>query len=84
MVTRATPELHGRTVRLRQFRKVLEGEIHSPAGAAFDVVSTQPPLPQDQNAGTKKLVVRLPERVTKTSIDVTFRLSSAAESVERR
>lgn len=74
MVTRATVTLQGNHAILRQFGHTLRAEIHSPERAVFDVVSTQPPSPQDQNLGTRKLVVRLPEKTTRAAIDVTFRL----------
>lgn len=74
MVTRSTITVEGRRATLRQFGHTLQATIHSPERAVFDVVSTQPPSPQDQNTGTRKLVVRLPGRITDASIDVTLRL----------
>lgn len=75
MVTRATIQLNGRQATLRQFGHTIEAEIHSPSQATFDVVSTQAPIPQDQNLGTRKLVVRLPQPVKATTIDVSLRLA---------
>jgi hypothetical protein len=60
MVTEAAVSLQGETAELRIGSQTLQARILSPAGAKFDVVSTQPPPPQNQNEGTRKLVVRLP------------------------
>lgn len=73
MVTRASITLEGNRATLKQFGHSLEAEIHSPERAVFDVISTQPASPQDQNLGTRKLVVRLSGKITQAAIDVTFR-----------
>lgn len=77
MVTRASITLEGNRATLKQFGHSLEAEIHSPERAVFDVISTQPANPQDQNLGTRKLVVRLPGKITQAAIDVTFRSSNS-------
>jgi hypothetical protein len=59
MVTEADVELEGARAILRQDGKTLTAEILSPEEAAFEVISTTPPPPQDQNEGTCKLAVRL-------------------------
>ena len=51
----------------------LELRIFSPDDAVFDVVSTHAPAPQNPNFGTKKLVIRLSGKVTRTRIEVGFR-----------
>jgi hypothetical protein len=64
MVTDAEVDIDGRNANLRKGAWTLSAEIQSPQDAVFGVVSTTPPLPQAQNEGTRKLVVRLPEKVT--------------------
>src|SRR5581483_2118333 len=60
MVTDAQVTINDNHAKLTKNSSMLEAEIVSPKGAVFDVVSTTPPSPEeDQNKGTKKLVVRL-------------------------
>ncbi len=74
MVTDAQITLNGNHARLQKGTAALDAEIVSPKGAAFDTAATTPPLPEeDQNKGTKKLVVRLKGKVTRTRIEVVFR-----------
>ena len=74
MVTDAQITLSGNHARLQKGTAALDAEIVSPKGAAFDTAATTPPLPEeDQNKGTKKLVVRLKGKVTRTRIEVVFR-----------
>lgn len=73
MVTDAEVKLAGRRARLSKGGAALEVEIVSPAGARFEVVSASPEPPQNPNIGAKKLVVRLPGKVTRTRIEVAFR-----------
>ncbi|MBI4877082.1 MAG: heparinase II/III family protein [Acidobacteria bacterium] len=70
MVTDAEVTLKGRTAELSKNGWKLLAEIRSPDGARFDTVSTAPPAPQNQNAGTRKLVVRLPEKVRQLDLRV--------------
>ena len=70
MVTAAETVVDGRTATLGGKVKV---ELLSPAAAKFEVVSTAPPSPQNQNAGTRKLVVRLPGKVEGVELAVRFR-----------
>ncbi len=81
MVTDAGVHLMGRTAELRKPGWVLEARILSPENAEFSIVSTQPPSPQKQNLGTKKLVVRLPGRVT--SADVIVQLTPYKENAAK-
>ncbi|MEK7406252.1 MAG: heparinase II/III family protein [Acidobacteriota bacterium] len=64
MVTDAEVSLKGAAAELRKPGWALAARVLAPQGAVFEVVSTQPPPPQNQNAGTRKLVVRLPGKVT--------------------
>jgi hypothetical protein len=52
----------------------LRAHIASPTNAKFEVVPTQPPAPQRQNEGTRKLVVRLPGKIE--SLDLRIRLAA--------
>jgi hypothetical protein len=70
MVTTATVELQGRQAILRQKGKTITASIESPDDARFDVVSTRPDPPQNPNAGTTKLVVRLPGTVQRVRLEV--------------
>jgi len=76
MMTEADVESNGRSAELRRSGQRLACEIVSPAEARFDVESTRPPAPQNQNRGTRKLVVRLPEKVRSVDIEVTLKLLS--------
>ena len=75
MVTEAEVELDARKAELRKSGRRLRCEIVSPANAVFDTVSTRPPAPQNQNPGTRKLVVRLPEPLTEAEISVAMTLA---------
>lgn len=50
----------------------LRARILSPAGARFEVVSAEPPAPQNPNPGGVNLVVKLPSKVTAATIAVLF------------
>ena len=70
MVTEADVSLDGRVAMLTRSGKKVEARIESPADARFDIVATQPDQPQRQNEGTRKLVVRLPAKVTQLNLAV--------------
>ncbi len=70
MVTRAKVELQGRQAVLRQDGKTLTASIESPEEARFDMVSTTAPAPQEPNAGTAKLVARVPNKVQRLLLEV--------------
>lgn len=72
MVTMADVELHGNQVDLKRKGEVLHGRIVQPANAIFETVSANPEPPQNPNRGAKKLVVRLPGKVTSTTVEVVF------------
>ena len=74
MVTDAQVTINHNHAKLEKNSSTLEAEIIFPKGAVFDTVSTTPPSPEeDQNKGTRKLVVRLQGKVTSTVIEVIFR-----------
>ena len=73
MVTDAAVELRGRTAVLTKGGRTLTATLRSPEGAYFDTVSTTPASSaENQNAGTRKLVVRLPARQASARIEVAF------------
>jgi len=80
MVTVAAVTPDGPTAELRIGKQAVTAQILSPAGAKFDVVSTQPPEPEAQNKGTRKLVVRLPEKVTELRLVVALTPHKAGEA----
>lgn len=73
MMTGAEVTASGRRAELRQGGAALTAQIVSPRGAVFETVSAAAPPPQNPNKGARKLVVRLPGKVTRTRIEVTFR-----------
>jgi len=73
MVTDAMITYGRNSASLQKGAAAMEIRIVSPEDAVFDVVSTNTALPQNPNLGTKKLVVRLSGKVTKTRIEVTMR-----------
>jgi hypothetical protein len=72
MVTGAEIRLDGKSAELEQGGWILAGEIRSPEDAVFEIVSTAQPAPQARNEGTRKLVVRLPDRATDLRLVVTL------------
>ncbi len=79
MVTDAAIELRQSAAELRKTGWVLSARILSPAGAVFGIESTTPPLPQRQNEGTRKLVVRLPDKVESLELVVSLTPHRASE-----
>jgi hypothetical protein len=74
MVTDAQIALDGRRAHLRKGSATLEAEITSPDGAVFDMVPTTPALPiENPNKGTRKLVVRIKDKITSSRIEVVLR-----------
>jgi hypothetical protein len=73
MVTDARVTIDGTRARLEKEGSSLRMEILSPKDAVFETVSTSQSPPQDPNTGTKKLVVRLNARMTRTTIEVRIR-----------
>ncbi|MBI3682580.1 MAG: heparinase II/III family protein [Acidobacteria bacterium] len=73
MITDAEVRLNGAKAELRKGSRTLGVEIRSPRGAVFEVVSAAQPPPQRDNEGARKLVVRLPGKVTSSKIVVAMR-----------
>jgi hypothetical protein len=70
MVTNAVVVLDRRVARLTKGEAEFEARIVSPQDAHWDVVTTMRPAPENPNLGTKKLVIRLSGKVTRTTIEV--------------
>jgi len=70
MVTEGDVQLHGAAAELTRKDAAVSARILSPAGAKFDVMSTEPPPRERPNPGTRKLVVRLPGKTSSTRIVV--------------
>jgi hypothetical protein len=73
MVTEANVAVEARVATLSKAGQKVEVRIESPADARFDVISTRPEPPQRQNEGTRKLVVRLPEKTSAVDFGITFK-----------
>ncbi len=72
MVTEANIVLEGQTAELTIGDWALSAEIHTPRHAVFDVVPTQGPAGQAPNTGTRKLVVRIGEKVTDLDLNISL------------
>jgi len=72
MVTNAKVTIDNRNVMLEQGGKRLYGQILAPEGAVFDKVSCSSSPIEHQQPDAKKLVVRLPGKVTSLRLAVTF------------
>ncbi|MDQ6676360.1 MAG: heparinase II/III family protein [Acidobacteriota bacterium] len=70
MVTDAEVALDGQTAELTKEGWSLTAEIRTPRHAVFDLEPTKAPPPQAPNSGTRKLVVRVGERVTDLDLSV--------------
>jgi hypothetical protein len=70
MMTDAEITVNGQTAELTKEGWTLSAEIRTPRHAVFDVVAAKAPPPQAQNAGVKKLVVRMSERVTDLDLNI--------------
>jgi hypothetical protein len=72
MMTDAEIVLSGQTATLRKGGWNLAAEIHSPRRAVFDVAPVHAALPQAQNLGFRKLIVRLGDKVTDLDLTIQF------------
>jgi len=70
MITDAEIALNGNTATLTKGGWTLEAEIQTPRHAVFDVLDTKASAPQMQNAGYRKLAVRVGEPVTDLELNV--------------
>jgi hypothetical protein len=74
MITDAQVTIDHNRAQLEKGSATLQAEIVSPKGAVFDIVSTQPATSQENpNTGTRKLVVRLKDKIASARIEVAFR-----------
>ena len=83
MHTEGKGKLEGRSAVLALGEARLLGRILEPAGARFDLISATPPPPQAQQPNVKKLVVRLPGKVTNVRVAVLFSPFRQAEEMPR-
>jgi len=73
MVTDAEVQLRGNQAVLAKGGRSVTVIVYTPAGAVFEVAPTQPAsATENQNRGTRKLVVRLPGKVDRADIVVTL------------
>ncbi|HEY3841379.1 MAG TPA: heparinase II/III family protein [Bryobacteraceae bacterium] len=70
MVTDADVTLSGQRAELRKDNWILAAEIITPRHALFDIESTHSQPPQNPNAGTRKLIARLGEKVTDLELNI--------------
>jgi hypothetical protein len=78
MLTRARVTAAKQNVVLEQKGQRLYGRILAPAGAVFDTVDANPPRPEAQQPDARKLVVRLPEKVSSVRLAVVFSPDAAS------
>ncbi len=73
MVTDAEVQLRANEAILTKGGRSVTATVYTPAGSVFDIVSTQPrSAAENQNRGTRKLVVRIPDKVERADIVVTL------------
>jgi hypothetical protein len=70
MITDAEISLSGQRAELRKDNWILAAEIITPRHALFDVESTRSQPPESPNTGTRKLIVRLGEKVTDLELNI--------------
>ena len=70
MITEAEVSLAGQRAELRKDNWIVAAEILTPRHALFDVESTRGQPPQNPNTGTRKLIVRLGEKVTDLELNI--------------
>jgi hypothetical protein len=73
ILTDARVTLDRSVARMQKDDADLEARILSPKDAVWEAVSTMAGPPQNPNLGTKKLVVRLSGKVTRTRIEVALK-----------
>ncbi|MFZ2640381.1 MAG: heparinase II/III family protein [Verrucomicrobiia bacterium] len=82
-LTKAKIETDAGCATLTQGRAKLEVRILSPAGARFEVISSNPPPPQHQQPNVHNLTIRLPAKTTQTRIAVLLTPSGTTEAVPK-
>lgn len=70
MLTEAEITLAGQRAELHKDNWTVAAEILTPRHALFDVESTHAQPPQNPNSGTRKLIVRLGEKVTDLELNI--------------
>jgi Heparinase II/III-like protein/Domain of unknown function (DUF4962) len=72
MITDADIALSGQRAELRKDNWILAAEIITPRHALFDIESTRSQPPQNPNTGTRKLIVRLGEKLTDLELNISL------------
>lgn len=70
MITDAEVTLAGQRAELKKDNWIVSAEILTPRHATFDLESTRTQPPQNPNSGTRKLIVRVAEKVTDLELNV--------------
>jgi hypothetical protein len=70
MITDAEITISGQRAELRKDNWILAAEIITPRHALFDIESTRSQPPQNPNTGTRRLIVRLGEKVTDLELNI--------------
>ena len=78
--TRAKIEVQESRATLTQGKAALEARILSPKGAAFEVISANPPAPQRQQPDVHNLVIRLAEKTKEARLAVLLTPAGSASS----
>ncbi|MCX5769543.1 MAG: heparinase II/III family protein [Candidatus Hydrogenedentes bacterium] len=79
--TEADIELDGRKATLRRQGKTLTAFIVEPEGAVFEATQANPPPPDAQQPGTRKLIIRVAVPASASRLAVTFALGESACAV---
>ena len=83
MITEAEVMLTGQRAELRKDNWICAAEILTPRHALFDVESTHSAPPQNPNTGTRKLIVRLGEKVTDLELNIVLTPYKAGQQKPR-
>ena len=81
MHTEADVKVSGATATLTRNGKTMSARVSGTPGATFEVVDATAPEPQAQNKGIRKLLVRLPEKMTRATVVVVLSTTEPAEGV---
>ncbi|MBN1342408.1 MAG: hypothetical protein JXQ73_06995, partial [Phycisphaerae bacterium] len=80
MHTQAKVSLKGRTAALRRSGQALTAVLVEPASATFEIRDANPPPPEAQLAGARKLIVSIDAPAGRTRVAVMLCPGSQAES----